>query len=81
MVHTLRELDEKLGVLVIAVVADPDGHEVCLVSAETFELAVGEAVRDPVQLPAWEKRAGIGADWMVVSNRAAPTGAEAPQTK
>ena len=31
------ELDEKLGKLFIAIVSDPDGYELCLVSHVTFK--------------------------------------------
>ena len=110
VVHGLRELDEQLGMLVIAIVAgacaaaaaaaadddddddddaattaaavdisdharvaahhpapssapmpaDPDGHEICLVSAETFERAVAESGAR------WTRSAGAGRDWMNV---------------
>ena len=32
----MQELNEKLGVLVILIVKDPAGYELCLVSSETF---------------------------------------------
>ena len=35
IVHELRELPEKLGVLVLVIVRDPAGYELCLVSSET----------------------------------------------
>ena len=38
IVHALRELPEKLGVLVLVIVKDPAGYELCLVSAETSAL-------------------------------------------
>lgn len=34
------ELDEALGTLFIAIIKDPDGFEICLVSSETFDKAV-----------------------------------------
>ncbi|CAJ1351766.1 unnamed protein product [Effrenium voratum] len=37
IVHDLRELPDKLGTLLIAIVKDPGGFELCLVSAETFD--------------------------------------------
>jgi catechol 2,3-dioxygenase-like lactoylglutathione lyase family enzyme len=43
IVHKLQKLDEKLGILYIAIVKDFDGFEQCLVSAETFDKAVTEA--------------------------------------
>ena len=63
VVHPLRELHEQLGMLVIAIVRDADGHEICLVSAETFELGVGASMRNP-EMPQWENRAAIGREWM-----------------
>jgi len=40
IVHKLRELHEALGTLVIAIVKDHDGYEICLVSSETFSVLV-----------------------------------------
>lgn len=40
IVHEMQELPEALGVLVIAIIKDPDGYEICLVSSETFDKAV-----------------------------------------
>jgi hypothetical protein len=57
VVHPIRELDEALGVLVIAIVKDLDGYEICLVSSETFDKAVNEAA-DFVG-PDWEKRSAL----------------------
>lgn len=37
IVHPLQILEEKLGRLLILIVADPDGNEVCLVSREVFD--------------------------------------------
>jgi len=43
IVHKLQKLDEKLGILYIAIVKDFDGFEQCLVSSETFDKAVAAA--------------------------------------
>lgn len=43
IVHKLRELHEVLGTLVIAIVKDHDGYEICLVSSETFSILVKSA--------------------------------------
>jgi hypothetical protein len=45
IVYELQEIDEEtgLGVLLIAIVSDPNGMELCLVSAETFEPAIRAA--------------------------------------
>jgi len=40
IVHKLRELHEQLGTLVITIIKDHDGFEICLVSSETFSLLV-----------------------------------------
>mmetsp|Transcript_1249 Transcript_1249/g.2670 ORF Transcript_1249/g.2670 Transcript_1249/m.2670 type:complete len:439 (+) Transcript_1249:63-1379(+) len=40
IVHAIMELEEALGTLFIAIVKDPDGFEICLVSSETFDKAV-----------------------------------------
>jgi len=40
IVHELRELHEQLGTLVITIIKDYDGFEICLVSSETFSLLV-----------------------------------------
>jgi len=40
IVHKLRELHEKLGTLVIVIIKDHDGYEICLVSSETFSILV-----------------------------------------
>jgi len=40
IVHAIMELEETLGTLFIAIVKDPDGFEICLVSSETFDKAV-----------------------------------------
>jgi catechol 2,3-dioxygenase-like lactoylglutathione lyase family enzyme len=37
IVHPLQILEEKLGRLLILIVADPDGNELCLVSREVFD--------------------------------------------
>ena len=38
-----QTIEEKLGLLLILILADPDGNEVCLVSRETFEPASAAA--------------------------------------
>jgi len=43
IVHEMQELQESLGLLVIAIIKDPDGYEICLVSSETFDKAVHAA--------------------------------------
>ena len=43
IIHSMRELHEKLGTLFIVIVRDPGGYEVCLVSIETFDPSVREA--------------------------------------
>ena len=48
-----------MGTLFIAIVKDPDGFEICLVSSETFDKAV-LAAADWVG-PDWEKRAVLEA--------------------
>lgn len=54
IVHEIRHFDENLGRLFIAIVSDPDGYELCLVSEETFnKLAV--AATDFVG-PNWDTR-------------------------
>lgn len=40
IVHKLRELHEVLATLVIAIIKDHDGYEICLVSSETFSILV-----------------------------------------
>eukprot|EP00927_Polykrikos_kofoidii_P006751 TRINITY_DN12733_c0_g1_i1.p1 TRINITY_DN12733_c0_g1~~TRINITY_DN12733_c0_g1_i1.p1 ORF type:complete len:320 (+),score=39.40 TRINITY_DN12733_c0_g1_i1:127-1086(+) len=43
ILHELRELQEKLGTLLIVILRDPAGYELCLVSSETFHPSVREA--------------------------------------
>ena len=43
IVHPLRELQEALGTLVIVIIKDPIGLEICLVSSETFDPSVAQA--------------------------------------
>jgi catechol 2,3-dioxygenase-like lactoylglutathione lyase family enzyme len=43
IVHPMQTIEEKLGLLLILILADPDGNEVCLVSRETFEPASAAA--------------------------------------
>ena len=57
IVHDLVELDEALlGVLLIVIIRDLDGFELCLVSAETFDPAVRQAA-DWIE-PDWGVRRG-----------------------
>merc|ERR1711879_516191 len=60
IVHELRELNEQLGVLLIAIVRDHDGLEICLVSAEVFDPAVRNAA-DFIE-PDWELRRARAAE-------------------
>ena len=43
IIHSMRELHEKLGTLFIIILRDVGGYEVCLVSIETFDPSVREA--------------------------------------
>jgi len=61
IVHELRELEEQLGTLLIAIVRDPDGMELCLVSAEVFDAAV-LAAADFAE-PDWEARQELAAGY------------------
>jgi len=60
VVHELRELQEKLGTLLIAIVKDPDGLEICLVSSEVFN-AAARAADDFVE-PDWSLRSELAAE-------------------
>jgi catechol 2,3-dioxygenase-like lactoylglutathione lyase family enzyme len=53
IIHSMRELHEKLGTLFIVILRDPAGYEVCLVSIETFDPSVREATNY------------VGPDWAV----------------
>ena len=48
------ELEEQLGTLFIAIIKDPDGFELCLVSSETFDKAVAAAA--DFKEPDWAAR-------------------------
>ena len=54
IVHPLQELQEKLGVLLLLIVADPDGNELCLVSRSTFEVEARAATN--FEAPDWKMR-------------------------
>ncbi|CAE8604468.1 unnamed protein product [Polarella glacialis] len=54
VIHELRELREKLGTLVILIIRDPAGFEICLVSSETFDPSVRQ-LTDYVR-PNWLQR-------------------------
>ena len=43
IVHGLLELQEHLGLLVLVIIRDPEGYELCLVSEETFDPSVRAA--------------------------------------
>lgn len=57
VLHPIRELPETLGTLVLAIILDPNGYEICLVSAETFDKAVLAAA--DWKGPDWEERARL----------------------
>jgi len=57
IVHELREIKDPLGNLLIAVVKDPDGLEVALLSSEGFDSAARAA--DDFAEPDWERRKEI----------------------
>jgi len=57
VVHELMELHEKLGILVIVIIKDPLGYELCIVSSETFDPSVKAAT--DYSTPKWDKRAEI----------------------
>jgi len=57
VVHEMREVEEKLGRLLIAIVKDPDGLEICLVSSEVFDKAAHAA--DDFKLPDWNLRRSL----------------------
>jgi len=54
VLHPIRSLQDKLGTLVLAIILDPNGYEICLVSAETFDRAV--LARADWKGPDWQKR-------------------------
>ena len=57
IVHELRELHEALGLLVIVIIRDPEGYEICIVSSETFDPSV-KAATDHIG-PDWARRNGL----------------------
>jgi hypothetical protein len=58
VVHPLRELEEALGVFVIAIVRDPvGGYETCLVGSEFFDRATRGAT--DWRGPDWAKRRAL----------------------
>ena len=76
IVHPLQVLEENLGMLLILIVADPDGNELCLVSRETFDPSAFAA--DDFGMPDWSLREAIEAS--VVGDAPSPwDSAEAPQ--
>jgi len=48
--------DDDVGHLAVAVIEDPDGYEICLVSSECYNLAVARAYRPDAEID-WEWRA------------------------
>ena len=54
IIHSMRELHEKLGTLFILILHDPAGYEVCLVSLEMFDPSVKEATN--YVGPDWDHR-------------------------
>jgi hypothetical protein len=54
IIHSMRELHEKLGTLFIVILRDVGGYEVCLVSIETFDPSVREATN--YVGPDWKQR-------------------------
>jgi len=77
VVHELRELKEKLGTLLIAIVKDPDGLEICLVSAEVFDRAARAA--DDFEEPSWELRARLAAERAVSLEASDPHAKNRPE--
>ena len=57
ILHELREVEEKLGILLILTLRDPAGYEVCVVSSETFDDAVGYVT--DYQGPDWDLRTSL----------------------
>merc|ERR1712048_490704 len=60
VLHELRELEETLGTLLIAIIRDPDGLELCLVSSEVFDPAVRAAA--DFAMPKWDARRKLAAE-------------------
>ena len=54
VLHSMRELNEALGTLVIVILKDPQGYELCVVSSETFNPSVAAAT-DHIP-PNWSER-------------------------
>merc|ERR1712107_128478 len=74
IVHELRELQEQLGTLLIAIVKDPDGLELCLVSSEVFDPAVRAAA--DFREPDWEQRRLLETEHAAVDVSVAPWASE-----
>lgn len=70
IVHDLQILDEALGKLYIAIVSDPNGFEICLVSSETFDPAVRAAA--VWEGPDWKKRAELALEYASSAHDASP---------
>lgn len=76
VVHELKELEEQLGTLLIAVVRDPDGLEVGLVSAEAFDAAARAAA--DFAAPDWALRRRLAEERGVPEEAEAPRAANRP---
>eukprot|EP01062_Namystynia_karyoxenos_P015663 TRINITY_DN15692_c0_g1_i2.p1 TRINITY_DN15692_c0_g1~~TRINITY_DN15692_c0_g1_i2.p1 ORF type:complete len:370 (+),score=134.92 TRINITY_DN15692_c0_g1_i2:93-1112(+) len=75
VVHPMRVLaEDKLGALYLAITKDPDGHELCTVSKETFDPAVANP---PYNAPDWEWREKFikGGSAALVADKAPAAGA------
>ena len=59
IIHELRELKEKLGTLLILILRDAGGFELCLVSEETFDPSVKAAT--DFKGPDWNFRDSLAA--------------------
>lgn len=77
VVHELRELKEKLGTLLLAIVKDPDGLEICLVSSEVFDAASREA--DDFAEPDWALRGELAAARSVSLETSDPAAKNRPE--
>lgn len=61
IIHDIREFNEALGKLVVAIVRDVDGYELCLVSSETFDKAIAAAYNPGQEIDwAWREKAASG---------------------
>jgi len=61
VVHSLQEFDERCGKLVIAIIRDEDGYEICMVSSETYDKAIAAAYTPDQDIDwAWREQAAAG---------------------